>query len=126
MHGGLDAVVEEIDQAEEETAALSRNGSIDDIHRWGSRRCRREGGPFTQEGWPTLMARFFDHHSAFLSEGGARAVVVEEFPETPHQTRDNADFPRPLRESEAGLRLAFPPPARRNGAPHERDPSGRL
>ena len=48
------------------------------------------------------------------------AVVVGDFPETPHQTRDNTDFPHPLRISEARLRLACPPLARLNGAPHER------
>ena len=30
------------------------------------------------------------------SEGGARAVVVEDFPETPLQTRGNTDFARRL------------------------------
>ena len=46
------------------------------------------------------------------------------FPETPHQTRDNRNFPRPLRKSEARLRLACPPLAWRNGAPHERGAGG--
>ena len=36
------------------------------------------------------------------------AVVVGDFPETPHQTRDNTDFPQPLRKSEARLCLACP------------------
>jgi len=51
----------------------------------------------------------FDNPSALLSEGGPLAVVVDSFPETPHQTRDNTDFPHPLRKSEARLRLAGPP-----------------
>ena len=38
----------------------------------------------------------FDTHNAFLSEGGALAGVVGDFHETPHQTGDNTDFPRPL------------------------------
>ena len=50
--------------------------------------------------------------------------MVEDFPETPHQTRDNTDLRRPLRESEARLRLAGPPLARRNGAPYGRDAGG--
>jgi len=50
--------------------------------------------------------------------------VVEDFPETPHQTRDNTDFRRPLQKSEARLRLACPPLARRNGAPHGRGEGG--
>ena len=70
------------------------------------------------------MARFFDHHNTFLSEGGALAVVVRGIPETPHWTRDDTDFPRPLRKSEARLRLACPPPVRRDGAPHERGAGG--
>ena len=70
------------------------------------------------------MAHFSSAHNAFLSEGGALPVVVRDFPETPHQTRDDTDFPRPLRESEARLRLARPPLARRNGAPHERGAGG--
>ena len=50
----------------------------------------------------------FDTHNAFLSEGGAFAVVVGDFNQTPHQTWDNTDFPRPLRKSEVRLRLACP------------------
>ncbi len=56
--------------------------------------------------------------------GRSLAVVVRDFPETPHQTRNNTDFPRPLRKGEARLRLACPPLARRNGAPHERGAGG--
>ena len=70
------------------------------------------------------MARFFDRPNAFLSEGEVLAVVVEDFPETVHQTRNNADFARPPRKSEARLRLACPPPARRGGAPHGRGAGG--
>ena len=47
-----------------------------------------------------------------------------DFPETLHQARDNRNFPRPLRKSEARLRLACPPLAWRNGAPHERGAGG--
>ena len=50
--------------------------------------------------------------------------MVRDFPEMPHQTRDNTDFPRRLRKSEARLRLACPLLARRNGAPHERGAGG--
>ena len=65
-----------------------------------------------------------DTHNAFLSEGGALAGVVGDFHETPHRTRDNMDFPRPMRQSETRLRLPCPPLARRNGAPHERGAGG--
>ena len=50
--------------------------------------------------------------------------MVWDFPETPHRMRNDTDFPRPVRKSEARLRFACPPPARRNGAPHERDAGG--
>ena len=70
------------------------------------------------------MAHLSGTHSAFLSEGEALPVVVPDFHETPHQTRDNTDFPRRLRKGEARLRLACPPLARRNGAPHERGAGG--
>ena len=50
--------------------------------------------------------------------------MVRDFPETPHQTWDNRNFPRPLRKSEARLRLACPPLAWRNGVPHERGAGG--
>ena len=50
--------------------------------------------------------------------------MVKGFPETPHQTRKDKHFPRPLRKGEARLRLACPPPARRGGAPHERGAGG--
>ena len=60
----------------------------------------------------------FDNHNAFLSEGGALGVVIRDFSETPHGTRNNKHFLRPMREREARLRLACPPPrsARRRAA----------
>ena len=70
------------------------------------------------------MAHAFNHYNASLSEGVAPAVVVWDFPETPHRTRDNTDFPLPLQISEARLRLACPPLARRGGAPHETGDGG--
>ena len=70
------------------------------------------------------MVHFVSNHDAFLSEGGALAGVVGDFAEAPHQTRDNTDSPRLMRQSEARLRLACPPPARRNGAPHGRAAGG--
>ena len=70
------------------------------------------------------MAAVLLRTTPLSQRGGARAVVVLDFPETPHQTRDNTDFPRPLRKSEARLRLACPPLAWRNGAPHERGAGG--
>ena len=70
------------------------------------------------------MGHFFDRHNASLTEGGALAVVVGDFPETPHQTRDSTDFPRALRKSEARLRLACPPPSRRSGVAHWRGAGG--
>ncbi len=51
----------------------------------------------------------FETLIALLSEGGALTVVVWDFPETPHQTGGNTDFPRPLRKSEARLCIARPP-----------------
>ena len=45
--------------------------------------------------------------------------MVGDFPRTPHWTRNDTDFPRPLRKSDASLRLAcsLPPgaAARRTG-----------
>ena len=64
-------------------------------------------------------------HNASLSEGGARAVVVRDFPESSHQTRDNTESPRRLRPSEARLGLACRPRVRRNGAPCEGGQRGR-
>ena len=70
------------------------------------------------------MVHFASNDNAFLSEGGALAGVVWDFPETPYQTRDNTDFPRLMRQGEARLRLACPSLAWRNGAPHERGAGG--
>ena len=42
------------------------------------------------------MVHLFDNHNALLSEGGARTVVVPDFPGMPHQTRNGKHFPRPL------------------------------
>ena len=48
-------------------------GMIDDFRLWGSRPCRRKGGPSTQGEWLTSVAHqvahAFDHHNASLSEG---------------------------------------------------------
>ena len=55
------------------------------------------------------MVHTLDSHNASLSEGGALAVEVPGFLEMPHQARDNTDFPRLMRQSEARLRLARPP-----------------
>jgi hypothetical protein len=52
------------------------------------------------------MVHTLDNANASLSEGGALSVVVWDFSETPHRTRDNTDFPRLVRQSEARLRLA--------------------
>ena len=70
------------------------------------------------------MAHFFDRHNASLREGGVLAVVVRGILETPHWMRDITDFPPPLRKSEARLRLACPPPARRGGVAQERGVGG--
>ena len=70
------------------------------------------------------MAAILLRTTPFSQRANPLAVVVGVFPETLHQTRDNTDFPRPLRKSEARLRLACPPLARRNGAPHERGAGG--
>ena len=97
---------------------------IDDFRLWGSRRCRQMGVPLSDGGWLIQVVHAFDNHNAPLREGEALAVVVWDFPETRHWTRDNTDFPHPLRISEARLRLACPPLARRGGAPHERGAGG--
>ena len=65
------------------------------------------------------MATILIRTTLVSQRGGPLAVVVEDFPKTPHQTRDNRNFPRPLRTSVARLRLACPPLARRNGARQE-------
>ena len=52
-YGGFDAAVDRMVELEQQTASNNDPGMIDDFRLWGSRRCRRKGGPFTQEGWPT-------------------------------------------------------------------------
>ena len=87
---------------------------------WGSRLWRRRGEYSTETRLFTRVAHTIGNHNVSLSEGGALAVVVGEFPETPHQTRDNSDFPRLMRQGEARLRCARFALARRGGAPHRR------
>ena len=48
--GFLDAVVDKIEQANQETADFSRAGSIDDFRLRGSRPCRHMGGHLTKGG----------------------------------------------------------------------------
>ena len=93
---------------------------IDDFRRWGSGRCRRMGEYSTETRLFTWMVHTSDNQNAFLSEGGALAVVVGDIHETPHQKRDNTDFPRLMRPSQVRLRPACGPLARRGVAPHER------
>ena len=50
-HGDLNAVVEKIVQWERENPAPKGRGMIDRFRLWGSRRCRRMGGPLTKGGW---------------------------------------------------------------------------
>ena len=78
-----------VEQAKPGLGNGAGNGSID-FRLWGSRRwsrtnCRHfqksPGGDI--DGWRVT----FNHPNAFLSEGGALAVVVESFPETPHHAR---------------------------------------
>ena len=113
-HGGFDVVMEEVVQWEQETPASDGRERIDDFRLAGSRTWRRRGGHLTIGGWRTevvhQVAHAFDHRNAFLSEGEALAVVVQAVPGNTHQTRDNTDFPRRLRESGSRLRLARPPP----------------
>ena len=66
------------------------------------------------------MVHTLDNHNASLSEGGALAGVVRDFPEPPHQKWDNTDFPRLMRQSKVRLRLVRSPLARRDSALHER------
>ena len=53
---------------------------IDDFRLWGSMRWSRTNAPPKKPRWRTGVARDFNHPNAFLSEGGALAVVVESFP----------------------------------------------
>ena len=96
------------DEPEQETGSPDDGRMIDDLSLRGSSRCRRMGNGYKVAMF-TQPFHDFDTHNAFLSEGGAFAVVVGDFNQTPHQTWDNTDFPRPLRKSEVRLRLACPP-----------------
>ena len=75
------------DAATPETATSNGTGMNDDFRLWGSRRWSRTNAPPKKPRWRTWVAPDFNHPNAFLSEGKALAVVVESFPETPHQTR---------------------------------------
>ncbi len=50
-YGGLNPALRKIAQLAQESPVSNGRGMIDDFHLWGSRRCRRKGGP--QE-WPTF------------------------------------------------------------------------
>ena len=96
-HGGLDAVVDKIDQVEEETAAKAGAGWIDDFRLWGSRRCRRINAPLKKTWWRTQVVHVFDNHNAALSEGAALPAVVGALPGNPHWTWVGTAPRRPLR-----------------------------
>ncbi len=123
-HGGFDVVMEKVDHWEQEDPASNGRERIDDFRLAGSRTWRRRGVRLTNVGPDTLAGHEFNDHNASLSEGEALAVVVERFSETPHRKRDNTDFPRPLRPSEARLRLGWPPPAGCGDVAQERGAGG--
>ena len=52
-HGGFDAAVKKVLQTEEGTRSFDDRGMIDDFRLWGSRRCRRTGGPLIDGGGST-------------------------------------------------------------------------
>ncbi len=79
-HAGLSVVMEKIVQWEQENPASNGRGRIDDFRLWGSRRWSRTNAPPKKPRWRTWVARNFIPPNAFLSEGGALAVVVESFP----------------------------------------------
>ena len=82
---------------------------------WGSRRCRQMREYSTEARLFTWMVYTLGNRNASLSEGGALAVVVGDFDETPHQKRYNTDCPHLMRLSKA--RFASPvPPSPERGA----------
>lgn len=123
-HGGFDVVMEKVVQWEQEDPAPNGRQSIHDFRLAGSRTWRRRGVRLTKVGPDTRAGHDFNYDNASLSEGGVLAVVVEGFSETPHWKRGTTDFPRMMRPTEAKLRLACPPPARRGGVPQGRDAGG--
>jgi hypothetical protein len=98
-----------IHQFQQENPDFNDSGIIDDFPLWGANRCRRMGEYSTETRLFTCMVHTLNNHNVSLSEGGAPPVVVRGSPETPHQTRDNTDLSRLMRQSEARLRLARPP-----------------
>ncbi len=105
-------------------AASVGAGWVDNFRLRGSSRCRRKGEYSTETRLFTWMVHAFDNHNASLSEGSALAVVVRDFHETPHQTRNDKHFARLMRQSEARLCPACAPLASCGGAPHERGAGG--
>ena len=52
-YGGLNAALRKMNELARESPLSNGRGMIDDFRLWGSRRCRRKGGPLTQGGWAT-------------------------------------------------------------------------
>ena len=50
-YGGLNAALKKINQLTQATPEPQGLGMIDDIHLWGSRRCRRMHAPLKKGGW---------------------------------------------------------------------------
>ncbi len=96
-HGGLDVIVEKIDQWEQKNPASNGRGMIDDFRLWGSRTWRRMGDTVTNGGWRRQVVHDFDNYKSALSEGAPLAVVVEAILGNPHWTRVGTDCPSPLR-----------------------------
>ena len=96
-HGGLDVVMEKIDQREQETPTSNEREMIDVFRLWGSRTWRQmafhpfDGGEEIWHGSDPAT------HNASLSEGKAFAVVVQVVPGSPHWKRVGTECPNPLR-----------------------------
>ena len=105
------------DESEQETGSPNDRGMIDDFRLRGSRTWRGMGVTLSEGGVTSKGDMMVKPTTLFSQRAEPLPVVVGDFHETAHQTRDNTDFPRPLREGEARLRLACPPSP---GAPTRR------
>ena len=99
-HGGLDVVMEKINQSEPERPTSNGREMIDDFRLRGSRTCRGMDAPLRNEGWRVgvahEVARPFNNPNAPLSEGEVLPVVVQVVPGNPHWTRVGTDCPNPM------------------------------
>ena len=124
-HGGLNAALKKMNELARESPVSNDRGMIDCCRLRGSRRCRRKGGPFTQEGgspkWLTHLTTTTLHSQRAFPRCCGRGLAWKALLEAvSHRFPASAETKR----SEAAPRVSLDRTARRGAAPEGKEVEG--